>query len=190
MKTLPLVDERIVEDTFLLRRAIEKPSLKQEAPVIAPGQTYGAICREDGGALRMFYTVYEKMVKRDGGTGGGCWLHMARSADGLHWEQPNLDIFPKDGSTANNVVLGPYACDTEGRVLAGHLGPNGFCVLDAEREKLPHVRGRDTAIYLANLDESVRGICIAHSDEHTGSGRERRGDARRARQPDELRELG
>lgn len=165
METLPLVDERLVEDTFLLRRAIEKPSLKKENPVIQPGQTYGAICREDDGLWRMYYTVYEKRTKNGGRIGGSCWIHMARSADGLRWEMPALGLVEKDGTRANNIVLGPDARDPEGRVLAGHLGPNGFCVLDAERKQLPHVRGRYTAIYLANLNETVRGICLAHSDD-------------------------
>lgn len=164
-KILPLVDQRIVEDTFLLCRVIEKPALKQQNPVIAPGQTYGAICREDGGALRMYYTIYEKRIKAGGCPGGSCWIRMARSADGIHWELPKLGLVEKDGTRANNIVLGPGALDPQGRVLAGHLGPNGFCVLDAEREKLPHVRGRYTAIYLANLDEHIRGICLAHSDD-------------------------
>ncbi|MBI4024983.1 MAG: hypothetical protein HY360_08370 [Verrucomicrobia bacterium] len=165
LKTLPLVDERIVEDTFLLRRAIEKPFLKKENPVIPHGQAYGSICREDGGSLRMYYTWYDKRIKSGGNVGGSCWLHLARSVDGLHWAHPNLGLFSKDGSTANNIVLGPDATDPEGRVLAGHLGPNGFCVLDAKQENLPHVRGRYTAIYLANLDETVRGICLAHSED-------------------------
>jgi hypothetical protein len=65
---------------------------------------------DDGGQIRLVYT------------GGGMWsgkpdaICLATSADGLHWEKPELGVVWRDGSTCNNIVLadatqGTMFCD-------------------------------------------------------------------------------
>jgi len=164
-RSFSLIDERLVEDAYFLRREIEPPILKSPAPLLGPAQGYGSVLRDRAGEWRMYY-LNGRHVR-----GGARDLDrfeyrecFARSADGVRWETPSLGLIEQDGSRDHNWIMGANYRDATGRDLTGASGPEGFCVIDAETTPFPHARGRFTVLYLAQPENRV-GICLAHSDD-------------------------
>lgn len=166
IRRFPLIDARIIEDTHFLARELGALSLKSSPPLLSPGQAYGTVLRDAAGQWRMYYLngnyYYNSEFKADRYQYREA---MATSADGLHWEQPNLGLIESDGTTANNMMLGMNCQDAGGAYLTGLSGPEGFCILDATTTLVPHARGRYTALYLSNPLDRHNGLCLAHSED-------------------------
>jgi hypothetical protein len=92
-------------------------------------------------------------------------VRYAVSTDGRRFTRPNLGLVEFRGSRENNIVLGLNERDGQGRPLNGPRGCSGFCVLDAERQPVPHARGRYTALYGANASGRDGGLYLAWSDD-------------------------
>ncbi len=64
---------------------------------------------EDEGRFRMYYKAWHLAVAADGARGASdatsLTICYAESADGIHWERPEVSLFEHDGSTANNIVF-------------------------------------------------------------------------------------
>lgn len=76
---------------------------------------WGTLLREDG-RFRLWYEAWDEHY-RDDFDGRLCY---AESADGVHWEKPNLGLVEYAGSRDNNLVM-------DG-ALAGGLGFHGHCL--------------------------------------------------------------
>ena len=161
-----LVDDRLVEDTYFLRRRVEPLTVKRDPLLSTPGQAYGSVLRDRQGRWRMYYLAGGTAFDPDRGAERYEYREcVATSGDGLAWEAPPLGLVEVDGSRDNNVTVGSCYHDATGMDLTGRTGPEGFCVLDAETTPVPHARGRFTACYLASPTDRWGGICLAHSDD-------------------------
>ncbi len=158
MKTIPLLDSRIVAQAFALRRVVQHPVLVSEDVVPGDTQAYGSVLRDRKGVWRMWYLGPPIYCE-----------YYAESEDGLKWVRPHLDLVAPE---VRGEVDGPNAflCrnqkDVKGAWLVGSYGPEGFCVLDAEEAPHPAAKARFTALYLART-ETESGMYIAHSDDGT-----------------------
>jgi hypothetical protein len=85
-----LVDDRLVEDSLLLRRTLGQPSLKQREPIIDPGHAFCSVLRDRGGQWRMWYSTFVTCDPLKDLVGCCTPQHLALSQDGVHWEKPNL----------------------------------------------------------------------------------------------------
>ena len=76
-----------------------------DAPWEADGWTYYTVIK-DGGIYRMYYLCMP-MFNREHTKHDPPFHHIcyAQSADGIHWEKPNLGICEIDGSKDNNVIV-------------------------------------------------------------------------------------
>lgn len=125
------------------------------------GQAYGSVLRDTQGLWRMWYLddpIYSE--------------HYATSTDGIHWDKPDLQLglTSRDGPVQSNAIMVSPQRDAAGRWLSGLMGPEGFCVLDAQQTPHPAAKARFTAMYLASFPEGEmaggrRGLCIAWSDD-------------------------
>ena len=143
--------ELMVDDHLLARlgggarRRLNSPVPRDVAlPLDAPweGNACGGFTVfEDGGRYRMYYRGQN--FEYDGkelGTPGGKFICYAESADGIHWERPELGLVEFKGSTKNNILLdareilngmfspfkdGNPACPVEGRYKAFSLMQRG-----------------------------------------------------------------
>jgi len=166
LKSCPLIDERLVEDSYLLRRSVEPPRLKSPEPVLRGGQAYGTVLRLPDGSWRMYYLRGRTVPAPDGkGMRYEYREALATGRDGLHWETPSLGLIEMDGSRDNNYVMGAHYHDETGMDLTGATGPEGFCVLDAEQQPVPDARSRYTCLYLASPSDRWGGLCLAHSED-------------------------
>ena len=99
-----LLDDHLVDDLWMIRRAPELPAKSLDNPIFQPGPpdaSYGAntvVYDEEQGLFRMWYSLACEGVHS---------LAYATSVDGLHWETPNLGIVEYNGSKANNLCLEP-----------------------------------------------------------------------------------
>jgi len=156
MKSIPLVDSRIVAQTFAMRRVIQHPRLLSGEPVIPDAQAYGSVLRDRSGRWRMWYLGPPVYCE-----------YYAESGDGQNWHCPELDLVAPE---VRGELSGPNAflcrgqTDAYGRWLVGTSGPEGFCVLDAEETPHPAAKARFTALYLAGT-ETEGGMYVAHSDD-------------------------
>lgn len=159
-ESFALVNERLVADSYCLRRASHPPALKQPDPVLQPGQAYGTVLHQPDGFWRMYYlkSAYgnDRYEYRE---------HLALSSDGIFWETPSLGLVEIDGSKNNNCVMAAHYRDRTRMDLTGATGPEGFCVRDAQQDCLPHARSRYTCMYLARPTDRLGGICLAHSED-------------------------
>lgn len=152
-RTYLFTDHTIIAQAFAMRRRVEPPRPLQDEPVLWNAQAYGSVLRDPKtGLFRMWYL-------------GQRYYHeyFAASSDGVHWELPNLGVYPPDELGRANAFLGKHQSDAQGNWLVGGNGPEGFSVLDAEIEDHPAAKERFTALYLASKDDQVSGLCIAHS---------------------------
>ena len=160
-----LIDDRLVEDTLLVRRSLGTPALKSPDPVVNPGEALGSVLRDKDGQWRMWYNFFVARDPEKDMVGCDTLLGLALSDDGVHWAKPSLGLVEEAGTRDNNIVIGARHRDANGRYLTGYGGPSGFCVIDAETDPHPQARSRFTAMYLASVADSYGGICLAHSDD-------------------------
>ena len=175
-----LLDDHLVDDLWMIRRAPELPAKSLDNPTFQPGPpgaSYGAntvVYDEEQKIFRMWYSLAHQSVHS---------LAYATSEDGLHWETPSLGLIEYNGSRDNNYCLEPD--QGGGAVLIDPRDP------DPERRyKLMHKRpwkegmeGRVTlsfspdglrwAPYFDDWKKSVRprsndGVNIALYDERLG----------------------
>src|SRR6185295_10284538 len=71
----------------------------------------------------------------------GDWVCYARSADGIHWEKPNLGVAEWNGSKANNLIQGP-----DGKPWS----QTQVCIFVDPRPEVPESE-RIKALYFPNL---------------------------------------
>jgi hypothetical protein len=156
MQVIPLIDSRIVAQTFAMRRQVQHPRLRSSEPVLPGAQAYGSVLRDRSGLWRMWYLGAPVYCE-----------YYAVSEDGWHWRRPELDLV---AASVRAQLDGPNAflCrnqrDAHGNWLVGTQGPEGFCVLDAEQTPHPAAKARYTALYLART-EAEAGMWVAHSDD-------------------------
>ena len=154
-RTHLLADHTVVDQAFAMRRTPGQPVPVQDDPVLPAAWAYGSVLRDrKTGLFRMWYLgarVYRE--------------YFATSEDGIRWDLPDLGILPTDERGLPNAFLGAEQSDANGRPLIGPVGPEGFCVLDAEMEDHPQAKARFTAMYLAGVKEGESGFCIAWSDD-------------------------
>lgn len=159
MNMTPLIDARIVAQTFALRRRLGIPVPRHEAR-LPLGQTYGSVLRAPDGQWKMWYLGLPHYCE-----------YFATSADGLSWHCPPLDLVAPEirpQTDGPNAFLAPGQRDAGGRWLVHDKGPEGFCVLDSELTPHPAARCRYTAMYLARAfleGRSTKGLYLAHSDD-------------------------
>ena len=91
------------------------PVLVADRPWESMAVGWGTLLHEDG-RFRLWYEAWDEHY-RDDFDGRLCY---AESADGEHWDKPNLGLVEYQGSRANNLLL-------DG-TLAGGLGFHGHCV--------------------------------------------------------------
>ena len=107
------VDDLLIDSSEGVRRRLQEPVRRE---IAIPGDRpwdAGNVCAggfmEDGeGRYRAWYRCDAEpgmQLKRSGHD-----TAYAESADGIHWEKPNLGLFQIDGSGDNNIVwMGPGA---------------------------------------------------------------------------------
>ncbi|HOK80673.1 MAG TPA: hypothetical protein PK303_08145 [bacterium] len=165
-KTFALIDERLVEDTLHLRRALEVPEFPHKKPVVSPGEGIGSVLRDKSGLWRMWYTVFITRDPQKDMVGCETPMALAYSHDGIAWEKPDLKI-AKDPIYKDhpNIVVHAKMKDINGRFVSGWGGPAGMCILDAEITPHPRARKRFTGLYVDFPIDVIGGICIADSDD-------------------------
>ena len=73
---------------------------------------------EDDGRYRMYYRGQNFVYAgKELGTPGGKYICYAESADGIHWERPDLGLVEFDGSRKNNILM------DAGEILNGMFSP-------------------------------------------------------------------
>jgi len=112
-----------------------------EGPISLPGSVI-----HDGGRYRMWYAA--RSSSGASGQSSGSHTAYAESADGIHWERPELGIAEVDGSTANNVV----AYDTDDTHIGGIYRDRNPDVRPGETYKAVTVRRR------ADRSHYIRGF--------------------------------
>ncbi len=150
-----LLDQSIVAQTYAMRREISNPEPVREGPLLKNAWAYGSVFREPDGQFRMWYLAPPIYCE-----------YYATSWDGLNWELPNFNLVNPKYKVGPNAFLHLEQRDKNGRLLVGTAGPEGFCVLDAQKQPHPCAKARYTALYLANVGkEGECGFCIAYSDD-------------------------
>lgn len=158
MTTYPLIDARVVAQTFALRREVCTPTLDFDQVVMPNAQVYGSVLRDRSGQWRMWYLSPPDYCE-----------YYATSNDGIEWERPELDlVWPelRPELTGPNAIMSKQQQDANGRWLSHDKGPEGFCVLDAELTPHPAAERRFTVLYLARGTEvGSAGMHLASSDD-------------------------
>lgn len=160
MASIPLIDSRIIAQTFAMRREVCRPAAKQDGPILMDASAYGSLLRDPAGQWRMWYLSEPVYCE-----------YFAASDDGIAWRKPELDLVCRDARpklTGPNAIMTRGQRDANGRWLSEVKGPEGFCVLDAEITPHPAAKARFTALYLARFGASgagANGMCVAHSDD-------------------------
>ncbi|HCO22551.1 MAG TPA: hypothetical protein DIT97_05615, partial [Gimesia maris] len=102
------LDAMVVEQSEGLKRVFHAAEKHEQNPVLIADQPwektgrypgpylYGSVM-SDQGKLRMWYRCYTPQEIF-------CY---AESEDGIHWTKPELGLYQHNGSTANNIFLGP-----------------------------------------------------------------------------------
>ena len=118
-----------------------QPVFRRERRWEAGNLLHPTVFREDG-RMRMWYgalaSVNDPWVKAGNipGKYPGLWCY-AESADGFHWERPNLGLYAYDGSTENNILL-----------ANGEISENGYGYMHMMRDPA------------GSADERYKGIGI------------------------------
>ena len=169
-----LVDDRIVEDTWNLKRAVMRPAKDFRNPLIVadrPWEGDGVQCNsmifdEQENLFKLWYNVFHYVVwKSEKENWYTYWICYATSEDGITWEKPELGLFEFKGSKENNIVMQGNWWATCGTVLKepGEGDPE-------KRYKLLY-----TDVFNISLEQVVRdegiagdwpgrpGVCIAYS---------------------------
>lgn len=112
------LDDTFVEDMEKVRRNFHQVRRRQDKPLFVadgPGDQmtmhlYGNVLRDTrDDSFHMWY--HSNRFNKDGQR---YLMSYARSADGLHWEKPDLHLIEIDGSKANNVVARGEGSHTPG----------------------------------------------------------------------------
>ncbi len=164
-KSHPLINTNLIESTLFLRRSIN-PAEIRHSDLVRPAWPYGTVMKNPDGKWRMWYTellhvhneTHEALTCEN-------TAHYAESDDGLHWRKPELGLVDWRGSKANNCIMGTNYIDSRGRDLTDFTGPEGFCVLDAEKTPVPHARARYTALTLLRPADQPGGLALLYSDD-------------------------
>lgn len=160
MNMTPLIDSRVVAQTFALSRRVVPAQAKQPGGILRPAQAYGSVLRDRSGQWKMWYLAQPHYCE-----------YFATSCDGLTWQRPALDLVAaeiRSAAVGPNAFMARQQTDAAGAWLVQDKGPEGFCVLDNELTPHPAARRRYTAMYLARalLDgRLVKGLHLAHSDD-------------------------
>jgi len=165
-KEVDFLDARWIEHTYFLTRKLNQPQRFQEEPVIgpSPAATKGTILPK-GDGFAMWYTAPHRRGEKGKGPLYRKCVHYAVSQDGHTFEKPALGLRKFELSDEKNIILATDEVDAQGRPLNGNGGGLGFCVLDANLQKVPHARGRYTAMFRANLPQKGDGLCLAWSED-------------------------
>ena len=131
----------LMVDEFLIARLSGGAALRLNRPVPreialhldAPWEgnaSGGFTVFEDGGRYRMYYRGQNfEYSNTELGTPRGKYICYAESADGIHWERPELGLVEFDGAKNNNIVL------DAGNILNGMFSPfkdgNPACAAEA-----------------------------------------------------------
>ena len=121
-----LVDDRMVEDIWNLRREVTRPAKCLDNPLIVadrPWENKGVgggftIFDDEENLFKMWYNVFHYVAWKD--EEHHCytyWTCYAESQDGLNWNKPDLGIVEYEGSKQNNIVLQGQWWATVGTVL-------------------------------------------------------------------------
>ena len=157
MSEVDFVDGRWIMHTYFLERKVARPQRVSPEPVIAPAGAHISVSPTDDGLAMWYSTV--RWVEVNGGKTHQTWIHYATSKDGITFETPDL------GKGRGNVIIAGDDTGADGKPLTGVRGCSGICVLDAERQTVPHARGRYTAMYRAWIPGKHGGLSLAHSDD-------------------------
>ena len=124
-------DDAQLAQTGNVWRSLHHPVKHPDNPVLVPDRAWegylvlqpGTVIRdEEEGCFKMWYNAQPSRERPEAGKN----LCYAVSADGVHWDKPELGLVEFDGSTANNILLR----DVEWT----------HCVLKDEAEADPHRR--------------------------------------------------
>jgi hypothetical protein len=108
----PNVPQFFFDDTLIARQqrltrrwmpatVFPKPVLEADKPWEGRQLVlFGTILPMPDGSYRLYYSTFTPGE-------GHAKLLLATSADGFHWEKPELDLVEWDGSRANNIILDP-----------------------------------------------------------------------------------
>tara|TARA_Y100000758_G_scaffold220673_1_gene159094 strand:- start:1348 stop:2763 length:1416 start_codon:yes stop_codon:yes gene_type:complete len=121
-----LVDDRIIEDIWNVRRETVRPAKFIDNPLMVadrPWEDKGvASCYvlfdEQENIFKIWYNVFNYVTWRN--EEDHCytyWICYAESKNGLHWDKPELGIIEYEGSTKNNLVMQGEWWATLGTVL-------------------------------------------------------------------------
>lgn len=120
-----LVDEFLIDRLTDVELRLHHPTPREvvivhDAPWEGSGSGYHSIFR-DGDRYRMYYKAWQLTVTEGKVTQPhGLFTCYAESEDGIHWTKPSLGLFEFDGSTDNNIVIGPGGPWGEARPDGGH----------------------------------------------------------------------
>ena len=157
MTEVDFVDGRWITHTYFLERKVARPQRVSPEPVIAPAGAHSSVSPTDDGLTMWYSTV--RWVELNGGRTHQTWIHYATSRDGITFEKPDL------GHGRGNVIIAANDTGVDGKPLTGVRGCSGICVLDAERQTVPHARARYTAMYRAWIPGEHGGLSLAYSDD-------------------------
>ena len=125
------IDDRFIADSAGVdlvmnpARVRDEPVLVADRPWEASIAAYNTVI-EDGGRYRMWYDFIPPEDDPSGITRGVAY---AESADGVHWEKPEIGLVEIGGSKANNVVIPRLPDAPRGETEGGTvlLDPNPDC---------------------------------------------------------------
>ena len=108
--TLIFCDDTMLAQTENVWRSLHHPARHEANPVLVPDRAWegylvlqpGTVIRDDqDGCFKMWYNAQPSRDRPDAGKN----LCYAVSADGVHWEKPELGLAEFGGSTANNILF-------------------------------------------------------------------------------------
>ena len=103
-------DDAMLAQTENVWRSLHHPVRDQANPILVPDRAWegylvlqpGTVVRdEEDGCFKMWYNAQPSRERPDAGKN----LCYAVSADGVHWEKPELGLVEFGGSRANNILL-------------------------------------------------------------------------------------
>jgi len=166
MKDVDFIDARWVEHTFFLTRKITQPERFLDTPVISPSPAAasGTVLPTDDRLALWYVAPYRRPDGTDEPLYRHC-VHYATSRDGVTFDKPDLGLRSFEFTDERNIILTQNDTGQNGGLICGSKGCSGFCVLDAELQDLPHVRGRYTAMYNTSIPNRGGGLCLAWSND-------------------------
>lgn len=106
------IDDYLIAERQNVRRQLHQPKKHPANPVLVPEYPWErpapvlAYCLRDEhlGRFRLWYRARLSYEAEDGREYNYPNLY-AESSDGIHWERPELGLYPWEGSTKNNIIL-------------------------------------------------------------------------------------